>query len=396
MRRLTMRRWALIALACLATASAAAGLAWREAQQRYAAPGPLPADGALVIPRGSHVDIARTLQAAQVIGSADEFRLAAALTAAAGPLRAAEFMFPAHASLRDTLIILRTARPLQHRITLPEGLTAAQIATLLDREEALSGETPIPGEGELLPDTYSFERGTPRSAIAERAATAMRRTLARIWAERNPAIPLKSSQDLVTLASIVERETSRPDERGHIAAVFYNRLHRNMRLQSDPTVIYAATGGTLTGGHTITRTALTNFGDTRREASESDEGDEKAATGQMGRKHTVAYGLYQTHIFLSPFLAKDTGFTNGDLLLLIEALGQMFELDHSASRGEMSAHALYAFEHSSALGNAPSHKLFETITVASDPTAREFKQSRISAPNDGEEVKPGVHCWHLF
>ena len=256
MRRLTMRRWALITLACLATASAAAGLAWREAQQRYAAPGPLPADSALVIPRGSHVDIARTLQAAQVIGSADEFRLAAALTAAAGPLRAAEFMFPAHASLRDTLIILRTARPLQHRITLPEGLTAAQIATLLDREEALSGETPIPGEGELLPDTYSFERGTPRSAIAERAATAMRRTLARIWAERNPAIPLKSSQDLVTLASIVERETSRPDERAHIAAVFYNRLHRNMRLQSDPTVIYTATGGTLTGGHTITRTEL--------------------------------------------------------------------------------------------------------------------------------------------
>jgi CRISPR-associated protein Csd2 len=148
--------------------------------------------------------------------------------------------------------------------------------------------------------------------------------------------------------------------------------------------------------HTITRTALTNFGDTRREESQSEEGDEKAATGQMGRKHTVAYGLYQTHIFLSPFLAKDTGFTNGDLLLLIEALGQMFELDHSASRGEMSAHALYAFEHASALGNAPAHKLFEKIIVAPDPTAREFKQSRISAPKDGEEVKPGVHCWHIF
>lgn len=256
MRRLTARRWALIAAALIASASAAASLARREAQQRYAAPGPLAADIALVIPRGGHVDIARTLRAAGIIDSADHFRLAASLTASAGPLRAAEFLFPAHASLRDTLSILRTARPVQHRITLPEGLTAAQVAALLDREDALSGDTPIPGEGELLPDTYVFERGTPRGAIAERAASAMRRSLARIWAERDPGIPLKSPQDLVTLASIVERETARPDERPRVAAVFYNRLARNMRLQSDPTVIYAATGGSLAGGHTITRAEL--------------------------------------------------------------------------------------------------------------------------------------------
>ena len=210
----------------------------------------------MVIPRGGHVDIARALQAAGVIESADHFRLAASLTASAGQLRAAEFLFPAHASLRDILATLRTGRPVQHRLTLPEGLTAAQVAALLDREEALSGDTPIPGEGELMPDTYSFERGTPRSAIAERAAAAMRRSLARIWAERDPALPLKSPQDLVTLASIVERETARPDERPHVAAVFYNRLARNMRLQSDPTVIYAATGGSLTGGHSLTRAEL--------------------------------------------------------------------------------------------------------------------------------------------
>ena len=259
MPRRTLRRWALLALALLAPIGAAAGgalLAWHETQRRYTAPGPLPADTAVVIPRGGALDIARALQAQGVIGSADAFRLAAALTASAGPLHAAEFLFPAHASLRETLVILRSARPVQHRITLPEGLTAAQIAMLLDREEALSGDTPIPGEGELLADTYGFERGTARSAIADRAAAAMRRTLARIWAERDPAIPLKSPHDLLTLASIVERETARPEERPHVAAVFYNRLNRAMRLQSDPTEIYAATGGARTGGHSITRAEL--------------------------------------------------------------------------------------------------------------------------------------------
>lgn len=152
----------------------------------------------------------------------------------------------------------------------------------------------------------------------------------------------------------------------------------------------------LSTSHTITRVALTNPDDTRRESVASDEGDEKAATGQMGRKHTVAYGLYRCHIFLSPFLAKDTKFTNGDFIVLIEALKQMFEIDHSASRGEMSARGLYAFEHSSALGNAPAHKLFEKIAVASEPTARAFNSSRVTAPEDGSEVTTGVHCWNLL
>jgi CRISPR-associated protein Csd2 len=148
--------------------------------------------------------------------------------------------------------------------------------------------------------------------------------------------------------------------------------------------------------HTITRVALTNPGDTGREAAEGDTGEEKAATGQMGRKHTVAYGLYRAHIFLSPFLAKDTLFSNGDFVLLVDALRQMFEFDRSASRGEMNARALYAFEHSSALGNAPSHKLFEMVTVAAEPEARSFRDGRISAPADGSEPVPGVRCHKLL
>ena len=149
--------------------------------------------------------------------------------------------------------------------------------------------------------------------------------------------------------------------------------------------------------HAITRVALTNPGDTGREsAAEEDGGEEKAATGQMGRKHTVAYGLYRGHGFLSPFLAKDTKFTNGDFLLLIDALKGMFEIDRSASRGEMSPQGLFAFEHSSELGNAPSHKLFEKITIACEPMARHFDAARVTAPVDGTEVSPGVHCWRLL
>jgi CRISPR-associated protein Csd2 len=148
--------------------------------------------------------------------------------------------------------------------------------------------------------------------------------------------------------------------------------------------------------HTITRVALTNFDDTRREAAEGDTGDEKAATGQMGRKHTVAYGLYRAHIFLSPFLAKDTLFSNADFVLLVDALRQMFEFDHSASRGEMNARALYAFMHTSALGNAPSHKLFDLVTVAAEPEARSFRAERVSAPEDSSEPVKGVCCHKLL
>ena len=251
-----MRRRVLLVLAILACAAAGASLAWREVRHRYAAAGPLGSDTAVVVPHGTHADVARALLAAGVIEDDTGFRLAAGLTSGAGRIHAAELLFPAHASLRDVLATLRTARPVQHRITIPEGLTAAQIALVFDREEALTGDTPVPGEGELLPDTYSFERGTTRQAITDRAAAAMRRTLARIWAERDEHVALQSPHDLVTLASIVERETARPEERPHVAAVFLNRLGRNMRLQSDPTVIYAATGGTVTGGHTITRAEL--------------------------------------------------------------------------------------------------------------------------------------------
>lgn len=225
----------------LPAASVGGGLWW--AGRMLVAPGPLAEPSEVVIPRGGPETVATTLLTAGVIPNDRIFLAAVWWTRAEGPLRAGEFAFPAGGSLRTTLTLLRTGRPVQHRLTIPEGLTAAQIALLLDRAEALSGETPVPGEGEILPQTYAFERGMPRAALLERAARAMERTVADAWTRRTPDLPLANPAELVTLASIVERETSRPEERAAVAGVYINRLRRGMRLQADPTVAYAATGG---------------------------------------------------------------------------------------------------------------------------------------------------------
>ncbi len=220
------------------------------------APGPLAESRAVVIPHGAPSQVAAALAGAGVIRAPIIFRAAALLTGAAAHLQAAELAFPAHASLRTVLAVLRQGRPVTHRLTIPEGLTAAQIARLLDRTEALTGETPLPQEGAVLPQTYAYDYASPRAALLARAEVAMRVALARAWDGRAADLPLDDPQQLLTLASLIERETARPEERAHIAAVFVNRLRRGMRLQSDPTVAYAATGGASTAERDLTRSAL--------------------------------------------------------------------------------------------------------------------------------------------
>ena len=210
----------------------------------------------MVVPHGSPTDVAASLLRAGVIRRPLLFRLAAALTVRAGALHAAELAFPAHGSLREVLAVLRTGRPVQHFLTIPEGLTAAQIARLIDRAPALTGGIDLPPEGAVLPQTYEYSYGTTRDALLRRAEAAMRAALARAWDGRDPGLPLDSPAQLLTLASIIERETARPEERAHVAAVFVNRLRRGMRLQSDPTVAYAASGGEVTAGHGLTRDEL--------------------------------------------------------------------------------------------------------------------------------------------
>lgn len=241
MRR--FRRALIAACVLVLLLGGTAAVVFQQAILYLNAPGPLAEARAVVVPRGSPLRLGEVLQGEGVLHHAVALRIAAQLTNAEGPLRAGEFLFPAGASLRDVLTVLRTARPVQHRLTIPEGLTASAIAILLERTETLSGDAVVPAEGMALPDTYLHERGTPRAVVLERATRAMERALAEAWASRAEGLPLATPQEMLVLASIVERETGRADERARVAQVFVNRLRRGMRLQSDPTVVYAASGG---------------------------------------------------------------------------------------------------------------------------------------------------------
>ena len=251
-----MKTAARVALAVVGTGIVAAGGSAVYARHEYLAPGPLGTARAVQAPRGGLDRTADALAAAGVVASPLAFRIAAAVTSRDGPVHAAEFEFPAGASLQTVLGILRTAKPLQHRLSLPEGLSAAQMATLIANADALDGDPAVPEEGMMLPDTYLYERGVTRAALVERGRRMMERALDRAWRERRPGLPLTSPQEALVLASIVERETAKPEERPHIAAVFLNRLRLGMKLQSDPTVIYAASGGLGVLDHGITRAEL--------------------------------------------------------------------------------------------------------------------------------------------
>ena len=222
----------------------------------YDEPGPLPASNVVLVPRGGLDQVADTLAQEGIVRSASALRAAAMATRGQGAVHAGELEFPAAASLRQVLAVLRTARPVQHRLTIPEGLTATQVALLIDRAPALEGDPAVPEEGRLLPETYAYERGTPRAALVERGRAAMDRALERNWAARNAGVPLDTPRDALILASIVERETAKPEERPRIAAVFLNRLRRHMKLQSDPTVVYGASGGAGVLEHGLTRAEL--------------------------------------------------------------------------------------------------------------------------------------------
>jgi UPF0755 protein len=227
--------------------------AWFNVSSR---PGPLGEPRNIVIPHGGLTQTADALAEAGAIDDRLSFRLVAFATSRHGALHAGEFAFPAHASVNDLLAILCTARPVQHHVTIPEGLTAKQIALVLERADAAGGGAAAPAEGSVLPETYAYELGTPRDVILQRAHAAMEKALANAWATRAPDLPLATPQEALILASIVERETARPEERPLVAAVFLNRLRAGMKLQSDPTVVYAASDGLGTLDHPITRAEL--------------------------------------------------------------------------------------------------------------------------------------------
>jgi len=218
-------------------AALAGGGAW-WGWKAFTGPGPLAEAANIVIPRGAN--IAETLLSKGAIADARIFSAATLLTRDKGPLRAGEFAFPAQVSVQQALDILRNARPVQRRLTIPEGLVVSQIRVLLEKADGLTGEVPAFDEGGFLPETYSYEWGDTRASVVRRAQAAMEQALAQAWAARAPNLPLASAREALVLASIVERETGIPAERPLVAGVFINRLRRGMPLQSDPTVAYAA------------------------------------------------------------------------------------------------------------------------------------------------------------
>ncbi len=227
-------------------------------RQNFYGPGPLAASRDVVIPRAPVAALAALLRQEGVIAYPLMFRAAAYVTRGRGPLRAGEYLVPAHASLADVLNILRFAAPVEHQVTIPEGLTAVQIAAVLNGAQAAAGTVAAPVEGSVLPQTYDYTLGTERGTIMRRAQTAMDRTLAAAWAGRDAGVPLATPAEALTLASIVQQESPLAAELPEIAAVYENRLARGMKLQADPTVIYAASGGKASGGLPISRADLDN------------------------------------------------------------------------------------------------------------------------------------------
>jgi UPF0755 protein len=159
--------------------------------------------------------------------------------------------------LRDVIGTIVEGKVVQHSVTIPEGLTSEQIVARLSDNDIFAGSVrEVPREGTLLPETYKFPRGTTREQVVQRMQQAQKRALAEIWERRSPDVPLKSPDQLVTLASIVEKETGKPDERSRVAAVFVNRLRQKIKLQSDPTIIYGLVGGKGTLGRPIKRSEI--------------------------------------------------------------------------------------------------------------------------------------------
>lgn len=219
-------------------------------------PGPLAGSRAIVVPHAPTARLADVLTANGVIANPLIFRAAVWLTSREGALHAAELAFPAHASVSQVLAILRTARPVEHHLTIAEGLTAQQILTVIRHADAMTGDVRTIEEGSVLPQTYDYEYGADRVALIARAQAAMNKALAAAWAGRAPGLPLADSHAALILASIVERETARPEERAHVAAVYLNRLRQGMKLQADPTVVYLASNGAGVLDHPLTKSEL--------------------------------------------------------------------------------------------------------------------------------------------
>ncbi len=240
----------------IATVVGALTLSWGA--RRLREPGPLAADKIVNILPGTDLpDIIGMLEHEGIIDDPLFLNVVLVFEGNRSRVRAGEYLFKQNASLRTVIDTLVSGRQVQHALTIPEGLTSEQIVERLRASDILAGEIKeLPKEGSLLPETYKFVRGFSRADLVRKMQDNQKRVVDQVWSQRAPDLPLRSPYELVTLASIVEKETGKAEERPHVASVFVNRLQKRMRLQSDPTIVYGLVGGKGTLGRGITRSEL--------------------------------------------------------------------------------------------------------------------------------------------
>ena len=254
MQRLAVR--VLTATVLSVALIAVGGVLW--AWNGYHAAGPLKQPVTVVVPKGTGVqEIAELLRENGVLDNPHLFVLGARYTEMARRMRAGEFTFTAAISMKDAVEHLVSGDLVKRRLTIPEGLLTREVIALVRDTDGLTGSVESPGvDGIYLPETYFFIFGDSRESVLARMKSGMDAVLAKAWASRNAKIPLKSARHALILASIIEKETGVAAERARVSAVFHNRMRRGMRLQSDPTVAYAVTGGGVSLGRPLTRADL--------------------------------------------------------------------------------------------------------------------------------------------
>lgn len=222
----------------------AGGLLLFGASQFYG-DGPLGEEATFRVESGSGLaSVSTRLEEQGLIGNQYIFQAGARALERQGMLKAGDFRIPAGASMSDILRELTEGNPIRYAVTIPEGWTAWQVIQRLDETSDLQGAVPaLPAEGSVLPGSYDYVPGDTRQSVLDKMQQAMQTQLAAVWESRDPDLPIETPEELLVLASIVERETGVATERPQVAAVFVNRLREGMRLQSDPTIIYGITKG---------------------------------------------------------------------------------------------------------------------------------------------------------
>ena len=220
--------------------------------------GPLTEDTTFRVEAGNSLSsAAQRLEEQGLISNAFIFTQVARRIENITAIMAGDFRIPAGSSMQDILNELTNGDPIRYAVTIPEGWTSWEVIQRLSSVGDLTGEVPtLPPEGSILPGSYDYVPGDTRQSVLERMQAAMTDALAEVWEARIPDLPLESPEQLLTLASIVEKETGVASERPQVAAVFVNRLREGMRLQSDPTIIYGITQGQSTLGRGLRRSEI--------------------------------------------------------------------------------------------------------------------------------------------